>query len=327
MECYQASAPANLMLLGEHAVLNNKRAIVFSINKRITVRLLPRSDRRIIIKSSIGCVEFTIEEIICNQSFKFVIESISYYQKKLVRGFELIITADFSHQLGWGSSAAVTVATVAVLEQFINFGIMYGLSLDDLNYNIGFRKELFLKARYIVNKVQKMSSGADVAAAVYGGIIMYQQNPPYILGKLEKKIPILLVYTGYKTLTTEVISRVKQLYLRYPNIINQLYNTIDISVGECFTFIAQENWLQVGGILKIQQGIMNSLNLSTGLINHLIDRLSTNPDVCGVKISGSGMGDSIIAVIQDVPDIILEYDLLKLSSQEVEVCFKGFCYE
>ena len=57
-----------------------------------------------------------------------------------------------------GSSAAVTVGTVCVLEQWLSKS--YPKKID-----------LFRLSKKIVLKVQGKASGADVAASIYSGII------------------------------------------------------------------------------------------------------------------------------------------------------------
>ena len=50
----KASAPGSLMLMGEHAVLHGKKALVCAIDQRISVSLTPREDARISIVSALG---------------------------------------------------------------------------------------------------------------------------------------------------------------------------------------------------------------------------------------------------------------------------------
>ena len=49
---FKASAPGSLMLLGEHAVLHGKPALVGALDKRITVTLTPMRHDRIEIISN-----------------------------------------------------------------------------------------------------------------------------------------------------------------------------------------------------------------------------------------------------------------------------------
>jgi mevalonate kinase len=46
-----------MMLLGEHAVLQQKKAVVLAINQRIQVILVPRLDQQVVLLSALGRFE------------------------------------------------------------------------------------------------------------------------------------------------------------------------------------------------------------------------------------------------------------------------------
>jgi mevalonate kinase len=107
------------MLFGEHAVLNGSMAIACALDKYITVTLTPRTDNKIVINSELlGKYETAIKEIKIEHPFQFVLSAITLYINKIKMGFDLSINADFSDKEGLGSSAAVTVATISVLEKY-----------------------------------------------------------------------------------------------------------------------------------------------------------------------------------------------------------------
>ena len=117
---FKASAPGSLMLLGEHAVLHGQPALVCAVNRRIHVSLAPRNDGAIRITSSLGRYSASIDRIKPAKSFRFVVAAIRRFGRKLTTGFDLRIDSEFSHKIGFGSSAAVTVATLAVLSKWLN---------------------------------------------------------------------------------------------------------------------------------------------------------------------------------------------------------------
>ncbi len=288
---YSASAPGTLMLLGEHAVLHDKPAIVLAVDKRITVTLYPRLDQKVLIKSNLGKLAFDFDQIDTldnSKTFQFVLAVIKCFKeglkvKKEYPGFELNIDSEFSHECGLGSSAAVTVATVAVLSHYIDAESLEPLSLLE-------------KARSIIRSVQGVGSGADIAASVYGGVIVYQQNTPSIIKKIDFDLPIVVIYSGSKTPTPIVIKKVEDLREKYPDVIQSLYNAMAQIVTQALGFIENKNWQQLGEVMNIQQGIMNALGVGTPLLNQLIDNLNSEPEIYGSKISGSGLGDCVVAI-------------------------------
>ncbi|WPY01346.1 Mevalonate/phosphomevalonate kinase [Candidatus Trichorickettsia mobilis] len=298
---YTASAPGTLMLLGEHSVLENKRAIVLAIDKRINVTLTPRQDMEIIINSDVGKLECNLDDVDrlkSTKSFEFVLTAISLFKDKLISGFELLIISNFSSQVGLGSSAAITVSTLAVLQQFSAASI----NIDKKQIVVNSHEQtldhfyLFQMAKTVVKTVQGIASGADVAASVHGGIILYQQTSPYILKQIPHLLPLVVIYSGYKTPTPEVIKKVKATRQKYPKVFAALDEVMDQSVLEALTFIEQKDWLQLGAIMNIQQGVMNAFGVGTSLLNELVDILNGLPGIYGAKISGSGLGDCVIGL-------------------------------
>lgn len=303
---YRSSAPGTLMLLGEHAVLHNKPALVAAIDKQISVTLIPRQDNIISIHSALGKIELKLDEIKDPQNnsindhkiknFRFVLNALKYFQhytedfwqKKLTlpSGFTLDIQSEFSSQIGFGSSAAVTVATIAALLAFGDNNI------KKININ---KMSIFQMANFIIQKVQGIGSGADVAAAVFGGIIHYQQHPPYVLKTLSQKFPDLIaVYSGYKTPTIDVIQKVNGEYAKDPVTFDAIFEVIRYCVEKAVVAIEDQDWQQLGMLFNIQQGLMQALGVSTQLLDNLCYSLRTH--LLGAKISGAGLGDCIIGM-------------------------------
>lgn len=309
---YSASAPGTLMLLGEHAVLHDKPALVAAIDKRINVKLVPRNDNKILIESSLGKLELDLlkydvidlTEAALNNSnqsiqnaFRFVVAAIKdfpIYTKtvlnetyKLPSGFELQIRSDFSSQIGFGSSAAVTVAVVAVLLSFANSAMADHKAI-----------EIFQMAKWVIQKVQKVGSGADVLTAVFGGMIIYQQQSPYLIKKISTETfpDLIAVYSGYKTPTPEVIQFVNAAYKSHSNSFDSIFSAMGCCVEKAIPALETQDWTTLVEIFNIHQGLMQAIGVSTPLLDTLCYGLKAENSGLGAKISGSGLGDCIIGL-------------------------------
>ena len=78
----KSSAPGSIMIMGEHAVLHGKKAIVAAIAKRISIELTPRSDKKISIMSDIfgGYQDsLPIQQLV--KPFHFVLAAIQHFQR------------------------------------------------------------------------------------------------------------------------------------------------------------------------------------------------------------------------------------------------------
>lgn len=283
MACAQlkASAPASIMLFGEHAVLHGGLAIACALSQRIFVELKPRNDNKIVIESAqIGSHYTTLETMEIIKPFEYVLASILYYKDKIKTGFDLQINSGFSDKVGLGSSAAVTVATLSLLA-----------SITDCQLN---KKQLLSEALAIYQIVQGVGSGTDLATSIFGGVIAYKQQPLEI--DLLPLIPDLnLIYCGYKTPTVKVINLIKEKQQKNPELYEMLYAEIHATCLHAKKLIATQDWQALSAVIKQHQSLQAALGTSDAHLDELIDQLNKQENVRAVKISGSGLGDSLLA--------------------------------
>lgn len=277
-----ASAPGSLMLLGEYGVLYGKHALVCAVDKRISIIFSQRQDDYVEIEADgFGKYATSISQLTIEKPFDFVLGVLKYYQGRLKQGCTIHITSDFSSQIGLGSSAAVTVAMMAAL-------------LTSLNIRTS-PLDLLRQSRQVIRQIQGVGSGADVAASVYGGIVNYQAHP-LMAEKLSVIYPLTVMYSGFKTPTVEAISKVQRLFFAYPHLFRELSNTIGQCAVEGHHAVRREDWKSLGQIMSVQQGMMESLGVSTPLLRHLVDDLYRDKNILGAKISGAGLGDCVIGL-------------------------------
>lgn len=279
---FNAQAPGSLMLLGEHAVLHGKPALVCAVDKRINVCLTPRADDQIIIRSSLhGQYVTTLSSLTMEKPFQFVLSVIKEFADRIKYGCELDITTQFSDKMGLGSSAAVTVATLAALTMWLK------IDMTSL--------ELVRVGRHVVRQVQGTGSGADIAACVYGGMVSYQAQPLQV-EKLKAMHPLTALYAGYKTPTADVIRQVEAQFEHHPDIFKELCQGIGACATSGIQYAREQNWAKLGEVMNMQQGFMEALGVNTPLLRDMVEALRMQPAVLGAKISGSGLGDCVIAL-------------------------------
>lgn len=306
---FKASAPGSMMLFGEYAVLHDKPALACAIDKRVEVTLTPREDDLIRIDSDrMGQMQVFLSDLSVERPFQFILAAIMQVRSRLKSGFDLKITSDFSHQVGFGSSAAVTVATLAVLIQWLN------IRLGQLDFiRVG---------RQVVRDVQGSGSGTDIAASVTGGVVLFQTQP-FSVEKFAVTLPLLAFYTGFKTPTPEAIQRVQQRFAPYPHLYRHLTQCIAQCVMDAAAAIRQHDFRRLGELMTIHQGFHEALGVSMPVIHHLIDALIIQPTVMGVKISGSGLGDCVVALGRLDRELNLQALGPSVSKLSVQVSMEG----
>lgn len=289
---YKASAPGSLMLMGEHAVLHDHQAIVFAVDKRMTVTLKPRADEKIEVRSPrLGVWQTELSKLALTAPFHFVSASLCRHRDKLKSGFDLEITADFSDKMGLGSSAAVTVATLGVIFSWA------GLSPTPL--------EQIQAAREIILEVQGLGSGADAAASVLGGVVAYRAKP-LEFEKFTPDLPLTVLYSGYKTPTVEVIKQVNEKFANDRALFEQHCLAIQACVEEALLALRSQDWQGFGKAMNRQQAVMMDLGVSTPLLDEMIQQLRATSTIQGAKISGSGLGDCVIGLGKMLKSLMTE---------------------
>ena len=277
-----ATAPGSLMLMGEHAVLRGQPALVCAINKRMKVGLTPREDRKVRLHSALGDHETTLDDMAPNESFRFVLGAIRASREGIGQGFDLEIRSEMSHQMGLGTSAAVTVATLAALEA------ARGERVD--------RARLVEAGVKIIRKAQGgVGSGADVAASAHGGCLrFYAENREAVALPVAPKLTVL--YSGSKMPTPEVIAVVESNRAKQPEIYDMIDELIGEAVNRAFAAAAREDWEAVGELMNVNQGLMDALGVNNAKLSELAYELREDPNVLGSKISGSGLGDCVVGL-------------------------------
>jgi mevalonate kinase len=305
------SAPGTLMIAGEHAVLHGKHALVAAVDQRVTVTLAPRGDDTIAIHSALGEREMSREAIDDSAPFHFLGAVLKKHLGDLPSGVDLTITADFPADVGLGSSSAVTVAALAAIKQWISG------SFPD-------RDTLMREAIAIIRDVQGMGSGADAAAAVWGGMLLYKATPEVIarhpplptpgspqstlhsppchavgLAKADPQSPlppITLVYAGYKTPTPEVIRIVDERRQKSDDGFEMLFDRIDTAVLFADAAMKAKDWNLLGTALNAGQQLMVELGVCDTALSEIVAQMQSMPHILGVKISGSGLGDCVLGI-------------------------------
>lgn len=275
---YQASAPGSLMLMGEYAVLKGAPALCAAINKRIEINLIPRDDQKIIIHSALGEFSCDLADLKIQTPFSFALATLLFCQ--ITQGCELTIKSEFSHQMGLGSSAATTVATLAAVYQWQQKKISREIVLHD--------------AIQIVRLVQGKGSGADVAASIYGGIVHYQKD--FVLEQILVAPDVTVVFSGEKTLTAKAIDIINARFAENNDELNFLYAQMAKLTEDAALALKNLDWISFGKYCNDAQIILEDLGVSTENINRIINELLDDPGILGAKISGAGLGDCVIGI-------------------------------
>ena len=283
-------APASLMLFGEHAVLHGYPAIACAVDHWLEIdwQLSKKRQGCIEIHSHLATHETRWDELTPHPKLQFVMavltwlkSTISGYSGIRLPSLRLNIKSDINSTQGLGSSSAVMAALLVGLTPLMPYPMN--------------RSQNFMEGRRLIQQVQGAGSGTDLACALTGGVI---HLTPYTqqIEVLSPTLPLISVYVGYKTPTPEVIQRVERDWLAFTDL--HQYQLLSISQVTHYAkqAIQQDDLPRLGRLMNMAHGLMHGLGVSDPQLDLLVHQLRQYEGILGAKISGSGLGDCVIAL-------------------------------
>ena len=282
-----ASAPGSLMVSGEHAVVYGAPAIVCAIAARVRIHLRSRTDRRILIHSALADHATDLDTLADHPKLRFILAALR--QAPPVCGLELDIVSNIDPTLGLGSSAAVTATLIALLAR------LRGEAFDPA--------ALHRAAHRTILAVQKRGSGADLAASLAGGMVAYTpatDTAPACISALPlPPTGLSLRYAGYKTPTAEVLAHIAARTAADPPRFQEIYTHMGENCAATITAIERGDWPDAYRLLNGYQTLMAALGVCDAV--QAVHLAAAYPYAHAVKISGSGLGDCILAFADTPP--------------------------
>ncbi len=287
MNKIKVSVPGKLMLFGEHAVVYNRPCIVTAVNQRMTVTAELTAQNTLTIQApDVSIANLTIDydanEADLPKGARFIFSAVKNFCNQTDWKSGLIISthSEFSNEFGFGSSSAVTVGVVKALSE------LSGANLDN--------HALFKIAYQSVLDVQKVGSGFDLAAAIWGGTLYFVTGGKEIKPLLNN-LSLVVGYTGIKANTVAMIQQVASAHHTALQKIDQIFDKIEQIVTLAKTELIQGNWLKLGALMNENQAVLAALGVNTPVLKNLISA-ALSSGALGAKLSGAGGGDCMIAL-------------------------------
>jgi len=278
-----ASAPAKIILFGEHFVVHGTKAILAAIDKRVTVTTTFTENKTIKINSELGTIEVPISsshEEVKNEFRPFV-----YLANKInnsdqnVSGLEITIDSDIPIGVGLGSSSACCVAAVASI-----CGLFKELSSEEiLGMSIEAEKTIFPD-----------TSGADCAVCTYGGMI---EHPS--IEKIDNTfdLNLLIANSMIPHNTKNSVEKVNKFKENDEERFSQLCDLETKLIDEVITAMKNNDATTFGLKMSENQKYLEEIQVSNDTLRDMISSLSEIS--LGSKITGAGDGGCIIALVKD----------------------------
>ena len=293
------SAPGKIHLMGEHAVVYGKPALLAAIDKRCLVELTKRDDKKIVLiaNNTPDFVTVTEEEIFAKDNkilrpFDYVMlilqQALRYYQKSFPSGFSLVINNQIPEGRGLGSSAALAVAVAGAITLFLK----EDFNKEEIN-EIAFLAEQF---------VHGSPSGGDNSASAFGGFVWFRKETDELkiiqqisLNLSDKmKQAFFLLDTGRPDETTgDMVGLVRKFVDQNSKKAKKIIDDQEELVKKLLPAL-QNNPDAVFGIIKKGEKNLEALGVvspSVKKIIRAIEKAGGAAKICGAggKKKGSGM--------------------------------------
>jgi len=334
------STPGKVHLLGEHAVVYGKPALLTTVDKRCQVKLTARPDSAIEIFSkninrklrlSLDDILLKIEEAEkswqryketndlailksittgeLDYSILAVGQTLRYYRQRPSSGFRLSINSAIPIGAGLGSSAAIAVAVTAAVTLFL------GQPLDkDVINNIAF---------IIEQKKHGFPSGGDNSTICFGGLIWFRKESSEL--KIIKPLPFalpdnlsknfILINTGTPAESTgEMVSYVKSLYQEKKALVEQFLKDQEELTRGLLAVIKKSEEDRLIEIIKRGEKNLEKIRVVSSFAQNLIreiEKCGGAAKICG----GGGMAKNVGVVLsyhqtpEKIKDLVKPYKL------------------
>ena len=353
-----ASAPAKIILLGEHFVVYGSKAMLAAIDKRVTVTSTLTDKAMIKIKSVLGTLE--VPTYVSYQEVKSEFRPFVYLAKKMInstewknakpaKGLEIEINSDIPVAVGLGSSSACCVAATAsiygLVELYCNVNSsswqFKELSLEELvEISIEAEKTIFPD-----------TSGADCTVCTYGGMIVYDK-----INGIEKIDSTSIIIKDFETVTdlnfiiansmiphsTKIsVERVKKFKENNEEDFSTLCRYVTNLISGVLHELKNEDsedGLGFEGDLSLammsNQQFLSRIGVSNATLNSMLSALRSNSDsfdahghggagLLTAKITGAGDGGCVITLVEDRDGIVGELAKARAVLGKDKECFSA----
>ena len=300
----KASAPGKVILFGEHFVVYGVKAILCSIDKRVTVTAEKTNERKISINSKIGKLDLEPDKSIFE--INSPLKPFYYLANKAIKnensGIHIEIDSEIPLGAGLGSSSACCVAGAAAI--FKLFGEISKEKI--LEYAIEAERTIF-----------ENTSGADCTVCTYGGIMEYDKNNGFKKIEDEPNFQLVIANSNIEHSTQSMVSNVKEFENKNKEKFSELSELESKLVEDVLKLVKENKIDEIGEKINQNQKYLEIIGISN---NELTKMIKIGQDSSfGAKITGSGGGGCIFALTNESN---LEKVLKKFKDSNYE-CFSS----
>lgn len=277
-----AFARGKVILLGEHGVVHGRPALAAGI------------ERGVVATASVAAADRLRVE-----PWDVVLRADAASDEPLERAFAAILAGypstrpavsvearcDLPAGAGLGASAAVGVAVIAAIDELLGIARTpeergaYALSWEKVFHG--------------------NPSGVDNTMASCGGIAVYVRGQPLEPVRPRRPIPLVVCYSGESASTKTMVESVARQHERDRARVEEIFDGMAALVRNGKLAVENGDFQALGQMFDMNQMLLASLLLSTERLERLCGAAKA-AGALGAKLTGSGGGGCMIALVPDV---------------------------
>lgn len=281
------SAPAKIILFGEHAVVYGQPAIAVpftALSATAESVAAPDGTGLTIIAHDVGRVLHVYADDDSPDN------ALTYAAQLTLReiharppNLSIDIRSTIPVASGFGSGAAVSAALIRELSGALGAP----LEGDKLNE--------------LVFEVEKMHhgtpSGIDNTVIVKNAPIHFVRGEGPQTFLIGRPFTLVIADSGIAASTWETVGAVRKLYEADPGRYQQLFEQIGSIVSQAKAATEQGNWAGIGQQMNLNHEVLQSLTVSSEALDRLV-QAAREAGALGAKLSGGGRGGNVIALVE-----------------------------
>jgi mevalonate kinase len=290
---HHASAPAKLIVCGEHAVVYGQPAIAVALSDVRARTALVRGEPG----SGLQIVAHDLSKLWSRQT-----EPENPLLKLVENTLDLLevsnrdLTISFSSQIpiasGMGSGAAIATALVRVVAAYAG----HTFSPAEVSALVYASEQSF----------HGTPSGIDNTVVAYEQPIWYQRPPALADGTrpaasidsltISQPFSILIGDTGVRSATHRPVGAVRERWQKNPERYNQLFAEVGAIASQIRDCLTTGDQSALGPLLNANQKLLVRIGVSSPKLNLLV-RAARRAGALGAKLSGAGWGGVMFALV------------------------------
>ena len=284
-----ASAPGKIILFGEHFVVYGMKAVLCSIDKRITATSQFIDEKMIRIRSSLGESEISTDSLDnlekVQQKFMkpfFYVAQKAIKENSAKNGIEIVLESEIPPGVGLGSSSAACVAVTASVN-----GLFCKLSKDDV-VKIAIQAE---------RTIFEQNSGADSSVSTFGGLVSYDLKDGFADIASRNDLSFIISNSAQVHNTQDIVRQVRNFKEKNENLFNELCREETDIVDNAISSLKKNNLNELGSLMLKNHDLLKQIGVSTEKIDLLVQEARKTS--YGAKITGAGGGGCVISLVDN----------------------------